>query len=175
MVIDPLRYFPHCPPEAAHTRCSTLTASWESVGYHRLTATESQRWALSRGHSYVRHRETFADTVHESRCAISMANRLGYTVSQSIVEVGVSANDVVHARIDGQIKREATAVPAQIGLTPSDAFRMLMVRTVAEQALAFNPLVPNAATAAAMLEADEGALPRAGTVSDLMNDLHADD
>ena len=91
------------------------------------------------------------------------------------MEVGVSANDVVRARIDGQIKREATAVLAQIGLTPSDAFRMLMVRTVAEQALPFNPLVPNAATAAAMLEADEGALQRFGTVSDLMNDLHADD
>lgn len=87
----------------------------------------------------------------------------------------MSTNDVVRARIDGQIKREATAVLAQIGLTPSDAFRMLMMRTVAEQALPFDPLVPNAATEAAMREADKGGLPSFSTVSDLMSDLHADD
>jgi len=87
----------------------------------------------------------------------------------------VSTNDVVRARIDGQIKREATAVLAQIGLTPSDAFRMLMMRTVAEQALPFDPLVPNAATEAAMREADKGGLPSFSTVGDLMSDLHADD
>jgi len=87
----------------------------------------------------------------------------------------VSTNDVVRARIDGQIKREATAVLAQIGLTPSDAFRMLMMRTVAEQALPFDPLVPNAATEAAMREANEGGLASFSTVRDLMSDLRADD
>ena len=87
----------------------------------------------------------------------------------------MTTNDVVRARIDGQIKREATAVLAQIGLTPSDAFRMLMMRTVAEQALPFDPLVPNAATEAAMRAADEGDLPRFSTIGDLMSDLHADD
>ena len=87
----------------------------------------------------------------------------------------MTSNDVVRARIDGQIKREATAVLAQIGLTPSDAFRMLMMRTVAEQALPFDPLVPNTTTEAAMQEADEGGLPTFSTVCDLMSDLHADD
>ena len=36
----------------------------------------------------------------------------------------------------------------------SDAFRMMLVRVVAEKALPFDPLVPNAETIAAMRDAD---------------------
>lgn len=86
-----------------------------------------------------------------------------------------ATNDVVRARIDSETKRAATAILAEIGLTPSDAFRMLLRRTVAERALPFEPLVPNSVTIAAMQEAELAGRPRFASVADLMNDLHASD
>ncbi len=69
-----------------------------------------------------------------------------------------TANDVVRARIDTETKREAAAILAEIGLTPSDAFRMLLHRTVAEGRLPFEPLVPSTETLAAISEHDDGEL-----------------
>ncbi len=69
-----------------------------------------------------------------------------------------TANDVVRARIDTKTKREAAAILAEIGLTPSDAFRMLLHRTVAEGRLPFEPLVPSTQTLAAIAEHDDGEL-----------------
>lgn len=74
----------------------------------------------------------------------------------------MSANAVVRARIDGHIKEEASAVLAAMGLTVSDAFRMMLTRVAHERALPFEPLVPNATTIAAMKEARRGKL---GTVT----------
>ena len=59
-------------------------------------------------------------------------------------------NAVVRARIDERTKREAAAALKKIGLTLSDAFRLLLVRVAAEKALPFEPLNPNAQTVAAM-------------------------
>jgi DNA-damage-inducible protein J len=55
----------------------------------------------------------------------------------------MTSNAVVRARIDGRIKKQAEAVLGAIGLTVSDASRLLMVRIAAEKALPFEPLVPN--------------------------------
>ena len=85
------------------------------------------------------------------------------------------ANAVIRARIDAQIKEEATAIYAAAGLTLSDAFRMLLMRTVAERALPFNPLTPNEETVAAMRAARRGDVVEVGPVSNLLSDLHADD
>ena len=52
-------------------------------------------------------------------------------------------NSVVRARIDEHIKAEAAAVLATMGLTVSDAFRMMMVRIAREKALPFEPLGPS--------------------------------
>ncbi|MQU09717.1 type II toxin-antitoxin system RelB/DinJ family antitoxin, partial [Pseudomonas helleri] len=60
----------------------------------------------------------------------------------------MSTNAVVRARIDEHIKEEAAAVLATMGLTVSDAFRMMMTRIAQEKALPFEPLVPNAKTVA---------------------------
>ncbi len=84
-------------------------------------------------------------------------------------------NTVVRARIDGHIKEEASAVLAAIGLTVSDAFRIMMTRIAKEKALPFEPLVPNAETIAAMKEARRGNLPSFDSVDDLMADLNAED
>lgn len=68
------------------------------------------------------------------------------------------ANAVVRARIDENIKEEATVVLAAMGLTVSDAFRILLTRVAREKALPFEPLIPNAKTIAAMKEARKGDL-----------------
>jgi DNA-damage-inducible protein J len=59
-------------------------------------------------------------------------------------------NAVVRARIDERTQREAAAALKKIGLTVSDAFRLLLVRVAAGKALPFEPLNPNAETVAAM-------------------------
>ena len=87
----------------------------------------------------------------------------------------MSANAVVRARIDVHIKEEATVVLAAMGLTVSDAFRIMLTRVAREKALPFEPLIPNATTIEAMKEARKGKLPRFATVNDLMADLHAAD
>ena len=84
-------------------------------------------------------------------------------------------NTVVRARIDEKTKDEAAAVLAAIGLTVSDAFRLMMVRIAAEKRLPFEPLVPNDETIEAMRAARRGDLITVGGVSELMTDLNADD
>lgn len=83
-------------------------------------------------------------------------------------------NAVVRARIDRHIKEEANVVLASMGLTVSDAFRMLLTRVAREQALPFEPLVPNATTIEAMKEARRGALETV-TLDELQAALDADD
>lgn len=85
----------------------------------------------------------------------------------------MTANTTVRARIDERTKNEAAAVLAAIGLTVSDAFRLMMVRIAKEKALPFAPLVPNAKTIEAMKEARRG--PRFKTVEALLADLNAGD
>ncbi|WP_353431632.1 type II toxin-antitoxin system RelB/DinJ family antitoxin [Polynucleobacter sp. MWH-UH23A] len=87
----------------------------------------------------------------------------------------MTANAVVRARINGNIKEEATAVLAAMGLTPSDAFRIMMTRVAKEKALPFEPLIPNEETIEAMKEARKGKLKSFSSVDDLMTDLNADD
>ncbi len=85
------------------------------------------------------------------------------------------ANQLVQARIDGAVKEEATAVLAAMGLTVSDAVRLLLTRVAREKALPFAPLVPNAVTIEAMKEARQGNLPQFASVENLLDDLRADD
>ena len=87
----------------------------------------------------------------------------------------MAANDVVRARIDTKTKEKAAAVLAAMGLTVSDAFRLLMVRVAADKALPFEPLVPNAKTIAAIKAARRGETKKSTTINELMVDLHADD
>jgi DNA-damage-inducible protein J len=87
----------------------------------------------------------------------------------------MTANAVVRARIDKHIKEEATVVLEAMGLTVSDAFRIMLTRVAREKALPFEPLVPNAETIEAMKEARRGGLTSFATVEELMSDLNADD
>lgn len=87
----------------------------------------------------------------------------------------MAANALVQTRIDGTVKDEAAAVLAAMGLTVSDAVRLMLTRVAREKALPFEPLVPNAVTIEAMKEARRGGLPRFDSVQSLMDDLNADD
>jgi len=86
----------------------------------------------------------------------------------------MAANQIVQARIDGAIKEEAAIVLAAMGLTVSDAVRLLLTKVAQEHALPFDLLVPNAETIAAMKEARRGDLETV-TLDDLQAVLDADD
>jgi len=86
----------------------------------------------------------------------------------------MATNAVVRARIDGHIKEEATVVLAAMGMTVSDAFRLMLTRVARDKSLPFDPLVPNAETIEAMKEARRGKL-EAVTLGDLQAVLDADD
>ena len=100
---------------------------------------------------------------------------MGYSVAQRRKGKDMPTNAVVRARIDEHTKEEASAVLAAMGLTVSDAFRIMLTRIAREKALPFEPLVPNATTIAAMKEARQGGLKSFATAQDLMADLNADD
>ena len=86
----------------------------------------------------------------------------------------MTENSVVRARIDEATKVEATAILAAMGLTLSDAFRLLLKRVAAEKSLPFEPLKPNAETVAAMKAARRGELVTVDTPDKLLASLNAD-
>ncbi len=67
----------------------------------------------------------------------------------------MTANAYVRARIDQEIKDDATAVLDSLGLTVSDVMRMMLTRIAREKALPIELTRPNAETLAAMEEAKE--------------------
>jgi DNA-damage-inducible protein J len=87
----------------------------------------------------------------------------------------MAENTVVRARIDERIKNEAAAVLAAMGLTVSDAFRLMMVRIAKEKALPFEPLVPNEETVAAMRAARRGELTDVDSAERLVASLNEGD
>lgn len=82
------------------------------------------------------------------------------------------ADRVVQARINGQVKEEAAAVLAAIGLTISDAVRLMLTRVAQDKALPFDPLVPNETTVAAMRAARAGEL-EAVTLEQIKDDIQS--
>lgn len=87
----------------------------------------------------------------------------------------LTSDTYVRARIDARTKALATEALEAMGLSVSDAIRLLMVRVAEEQRLPFHVKVPNATTRQAIAELEAGKGERFDTVDDLMNDLHAED
>ena len=81
------------------------------------------------------------------------------------------ATTMVHVRVDEKVKDDAAATLAAMGISISDAVRMMLVRVAAEKALPFEVRVPNAATVKAMQAADEGKGKRFKTPEALFEDL----
>ena len=67
----------------------------------------------------------------------------------------ITADTYVRARIDTVTKDRAAAALGAMGLSISDAIRLLMLRVADEHRLPFEVKVPNAKTRAAMAEADQ--------------------
>ena len=87
----------------------------------------------------------------------------------------MAANQLVQARIDGAIKAEASAVLAAMGLTLSDAVRLMLTKVAHDKALPFEPLIPNAVNIQAMKDARAGKVTKAASIEGLFADLNADD
>jgi DNA-damage-inducible protein J len=77
----------------------------------------------------------------------------------------VATTEMVHVRINKRVKQQATKALATMGLSVSDAVRVLLTRVAAEKALPFEVKAPNAA--AAMRDARKGGLPVFHSASDL--------
>lgn len=84
----------------------------------------------------------------------------------------MAAAEVVRARIEAGLKKEATAVLSGMGLSVSDAIRLLLVRVAADKALPFDLRAPNAETQAAMRDIQAGRVTRFDSVAALMDDLN---
>ena len=78
---------------------------------------------------------------------------------------------MVHVRIDQRVKGKATKALAKMGLSVSDAVRMMLVRVAAERALPFAVRVPNPTTVKAMEAADRGEGRRYCSPEALLKDL----
>jgi len=83
----------------------------------------------------------------------------------------MSADTVVRARIDSETKKRATAALDAMGLSVSDAIRLLMLRIADEQRLPFAVQVPNSLTAQALEDLDSGKGKRFDSADELFKDL----
>jgi DNA-damage-inducible protein J len=84
-------------------------------------------------------------------------------------------NTYVRARIDTDTKERAANALEAMGLSISDAIRLLMLRIADENRLPFEVKVPNATTCKAIAELEAGKGKRFADVDALMADLHEDD
>ena len=85
----------------------------------------------------------------------------------------MSADSVVRARIDSDTKARATEALHNMGLTVSDAIRLMLLRVADEKRLPFAVQVPNATTVKAMRELEEGKGKRFADTDELFEDIGA--
>ena len=85
------------------------------------------------------------------------------------------ASSMVHIRVNGEVKEQAAEALAGMGLTVSDAVRILLTRIAAEKAMPFEVRVPNRETLEAMDAGERGEVTRAASIAGMMAKLNADD
>ena len=86
-----------------------------------------------------------------------------------------TADTYVRARIDTATKNRAADALEAMGLSISDAIRLLMLRVADEKRLPFEVKVPSTVTKKAIAQLEAGKGKRFKTVKSLMANLHADD
>jgi DNA-damage-inducible protein J len=91
------------------------------------------------------------------------------------MQIRDSVTTMIHVRVNEDLKIEATDTLEKMGLSLSDAVRLLLTRIAAEKALPFEVRVPNRKTVAAMRAGDRGEVSKASSVKEMMAQLHADD
>ena len=85
----------------------------------------------------------------------------------------MSTDTVVRARIDRDTKARATEALHAMGLTVSDAIRLMLLRVADEKRLPFAVQVPNPTTVKAMNELEEGRGKRFSNADELFEDIGA--
>ena len=85
----------------------------------------------------------------------------------------MNADTVVRARIDSDTKARATEALRAMGLSVSDAIRLLLLRVADEKRLPFDVKVPNAETIKAVKELEQGKGKRFDSAEALFRDLRA--
>ena len=85
------------------------------------------------------------------------------------------ANTYVRARIDTSTKERAAEALEAMGLSISDAIRLLMLRVADERRLPFAIKAPNAQTRNAMTELESSKGKHFDNINSLMEDLNEDD
>lgn len=81
------------------------------------------------------------------------------------------ATTMVHVRVDEKVKENAAKTLAAMGMSVSDAVRIMLVRVAAEKALPFEVRVPNPTTVKALRAADKRKGKRFKTADALFKDL----
>ena len=79
---------------------------------------------------------------------------------------------LVQARVDPKVKEDAAAVLEDMGLSISDAVRLMLVKTAKERTLPFEIWRPNAETIEAIEELRAGKGKAFSSISELMADLN---
>jgi DNA-damage-inducible protein J len=83
----------------------------------------------------------------------------------------MAADSIVRSRIDTETKERAAAALEAMGLTISDAIRLLLLRVADEKRLPFEVKVPNAKSRLAMQQLTEGKGKRLDSAAALFEDL----
>ena len=83
----------------------------------------------------------------------------------------MTTDSIVRARIDAATKERAEQVLGEMGLSISDAIRLLLLRIADECRLPFGGGVPNAVTRRAMAEIDRGGGKKFVSAEALFEDL----
>jgi len=85
------------------------------------------------------------------------------------------ASSLVHIRVDEKVKAKAAKALASMGLTVSDAVRMMLTRVATEKTLPFEVRIPNRETIAAIEAGERGELSKATSVAAMIAKLNAND
>ena len=91
------------------------------------------------------------------------------------MNIAQTQNSIVRARIDTSVKERAADALADMGLSLSDAIRLLLVRVADERRLPFEVKVPNTITREAIAELEAGKGHKCNSVAEMLAVLNADD
>lgn len=86
----------------------------------------------------------------------------------------MKANALIQTRVNETVKAQAAEVLEDLGLTVSDAVRLLLTRVARDKALPFELLTPNSETIAAMEDSRAGRVEEV-TLDGLRAVLHEND
>jgi len=82
-----------------------------------------------------------------------------------------STSTMVHVRVNEKVKAKAAKNLAAMGMSISDAVRIMLLRVAAENALPFEIRIPNKTTTKALRAAEQGKGKKFKTPDQLFEDL----